>query len=92
MVTLFHKSRNEGQAENDSDEESEDDANLYNRKCSAVSLDAQSGMFGNSNILPPRTSALHEGLGHADQWVRDASILALGAIADVGTEEQVGST
>ena len=66
-MTVFHKSRNEGQAENDSDEESEDDVNLYNRKWSAVSLDAQSGMFGNSNILTPRTLALHEGLGHTDQ-------------------------
>ena len=42
----------------------------------------ESGMLGASNVLPPLTSALHEGLGHADQWVRDTSILALGAVAD----------
>ena len=39
-------------------------------------------MFGASNILPLLTLALHEGLGHANQWVRDTSILALGAVAD----------
>ena len=56
--------------------------NLTLRKCPAVSMDAHSGMFGASNILPTLTLAFHQGLGHVDQWVRDASTLALGAIAD----------
>jgi transportin-1 len=32
--------------------------------------------------LPSLLPALQEGLGHDDQWIREASILALGAIAD----------
>jgi len=88
VAPVFHKSRTKGGGDDDSDEEDSDDDDLDDdnewtlRKCSAASLDALSGMFGAPNILPPLLPALQEGLGHSDQWVREASILALGAVAD----------
>ena len=69
-------------SESDDDDDMDDDNECTLRKCSAASLDALSGMFGANNILPPLLPALQEGLGHSDLWVREASILALGAIAD----------
>lgn len=85
VAPIFHKSRVKGTAdESDSDEEDEfDDDNEWTlRKCSAASLDALAGLFGATYTLPPLLPALQEGLSHNDQWVREASILALGAIAD----------
>ena len=90
VAPVFHKSRVKGQNDSDDDSDNEDDGdddvdddNEWSlRKCSAASLDALSGLFGASNILPPLLPALQEGLSHNDQWVREASILALGAIAD----------
>lgn len=87
LAPVFHKSKNKGQDEesddDDDDDAMDDDDNEWTlRKCSAASLDALSGMFGAPNILPPLLPALQEGLGHSDQWVREASILALGAIAE----------
>ena len=93
VAPVFHKSRtkghdDDGSDDDDDDDEMDDDDNEWTlRKCSAASLDALSGLFGASNILPSLLPALEEGLGHTDQWVREASILALGAIADGCTEE-----
>ena len=52
------------------------------RKCSAALLDTLVGAGGAPAVLPPLLPALQEGIGHLDQWVRKAGILALGAIAD----------
>lgn len=89
VAPVFHKSRTKGQdddsddgSDDDDDDDLDDDNEWTLRKCSAASLDALSGMYGAPNILPPLLPALQEGLGHLDQWVREASILALGAIAD----------
>lgn len=85
LAPVFHKNRVKGTADDsDSDDEDEfDDDNEWTlRKCSAASLDALAGIFGAAHTLPPLLPALQEGLGHNDQWVREASILALGAIAD----------
>jgi len=86
VAPVFHKSRTKGHDDGDSDDDDDDmddDDNEWTlRKCSAASLDALSGLFGATNILPPLLPALQEGLGHTDQWVREASILALGAIAE----------
>ncbi len=87
VAPVFHKSKTKGggddsDSESDDDDDMDDDNECTLRKCSAASLDALSGMFGANNILPPLLPALQEGLGHSDQWVREASILALGAIAD----------
>ncbi|KAL3760925.1 hypothetical protein ACHAWU_009604 [Discostella pseudostelligera] len=89
LAPVFHKSRTKGQNDDDDSEDDDDDDDDLDddnewtlRKCSAASLDALAGIFGANNILPPLLPALQEGLGHTDQWVREASILALGAIAD----------
>jgi len=52
------------------------------RKCSAASIDSLSNLYGPEFILPPLLPALQEGLSHQDLWVREASILVLGAIAE----------
>ena len=98
VAPVFHKSRTKGQTDDhggtrgedsdgdddeDDDDDMDDDDNEWTlRKCAAASLDALAGLFGASNTLPSLLPALQEGLGHHDQWVREASILALGAIAD----------
>jgi len=87
VAPVFHKSHVKGGGDDDSedsdDDAPDDDDNEWTlRKCSAASLDALSGLFGAPDVLPPLLPALQEGLGHADQWVREASILALGAVAD----------
>jgi transportin-1 len=98
VAPVFHKSRTKGQSDDhggthgddsdgdddeDDDDDMDDDDNEWTlRKCAAASLDALAGLFGASNTLPSLLPALQEGLGHHDQWVREASILALGAIAD----------
>ena len=98
LAPVFHKSRAKGQGEerngirgddsdddtdDDDDDDMDDDDNEWTlRKCAAASLDALAGLFGASNVLPSLLPALQEGLGHDDQWIREASILALGAIAD----------
>ena len=92
LAPVFHKSKAKGHDESDDESEDDDDLDDDNewtlRKCSAASLDALSGMYGAQNTLPPLLPALQEGLGHTDQWVREASILALGAIAD-GCKEEI---
>jgi transportin-1 len=86
LAPVFHKSRVKGTHDDNSDDESEDEFDDDNewtlRKCSAASLDALSGLYGATYTLPALLPALQEGLGHTDQWVREASILALGAIAE----------
>jgi transportin-1 len=78
-----------GKDSDDDEDEDDKDINMDNdnnewmlSKCAAASLDALAGLFGASNMLPSLLPALQEGLGHNDQWVHKASILALGAIAD----------
>lgn len=87
LAPVFHKSRVKGTADDDESESDEDDDfdddNAWTlRKCSAASLDALAGLYGAAYTLPPLLPALQEGLGHNDQWVREASILALGAISE----------
>ncbi len=67
----------------DEDNNMDDDNNEWTlRKCTARCLDALASLFGASNMLPSMLPVLQEGLGHEDQWVRKANILALGAIAN----------
>ena len=93
LAPVFHKSKTKGGGD-DSDDESDDDENDLDddnewtvRKCSAASLDALSAMFGPGIILPSLLPALQEGLGNTEIWVREASILALGAIAESCKEQ-----
>jgi len=56
------------------------------RKCAAASLDTLSSVYGPAIILPPLLPTLQHGFNLNDPWVREASILALGAVAE-GCEE-----
>ena len=90
VAPVFHSSKAKGQGKGDGqggEEEEEDDDDGEDgewnvRKCSAASLDSLAGMYGPDHILPPLLPGLQEGLAHQDPWVREASVLALGAIAD----------
>ena len=83
VAPIFHKSRHSKGEVNESEEDNSDDDNEWSlRKCSAASLDVLAGMYGPSAILPYLLPALQEGLTNNNLWVREASILALGAIAE----------
>ncbi len=88
---VFHKSRSKGGDGYASDDEDDDDDDMDDddegnewtlRKCSAASLDSLASMYGPETVLPCLLPELEKGLGSADPWVQEASILALGAIAD----------
>lgn len=91
VAPVFHKSRakrvdkdnEDSDSDADDDEEDDDERNEWSiRKCSAASLDTLAGLYGPQEVLPSLLPALQEGLSHADPWVREASVLALGAIAE----------
>ena len=94
IAPLFHKNRlSNGVANDDEDDEDEDVGRLTTtddddtqewtlRKCAAASLDTLASMFGATIILPLLLPTLQQGLTHEDAWVREASILALGAVAE----------
>ena len=75
----------------DDDDEFEDGgADWTLRKCSAASLDALANLYGGDPIMPSLLPVLEKGLSSSDPWVQEASILALGAIAE-GCREAMGS-
>lgn len=91
---VFHKSRNhhhnntENGYESDNEGDDDDDENEWNlRKCSAASLDSLAHLFGGNVILPILLPILQVGLSHTDPWKQEASILALGAVAEGCQEE-----
>ena len=85
IAPVFHKSRqskgDRGDDESDSGDNDDGDNEWSLRKCAAASLDVLAGLYGPLDILPPLLPALQEGLQN-NQWVREASILALGAISE----------
>jgi transportin-1 len=70
--------------EDDEDDfEDETDGNEWTlRKCAAASLDSLANLYGDEPILPCLLPALEQGLSSSDPWVQEASILALGAVAE----------
>jgi transportin-1 len=77
------KDSDDDEDKDDKDDNMDDDDNEWTmRKCTAASLDTLAGLFGALNTLPSLLLVLQESLGHDDEWVREANILALGAIAD----------
>lgn len=67
----------------DDDEEDIEDANEWTlRKCAAASLDSLASVYGADPILPHLIPALERGLQSADPWIQEASVLALGAVAE----------
>mmetsp|Transcript_12774 Transcript_12774/g.14414 ORF Transcript_12774/g.14414 Transcript_12774/m.14414 type:complete len:1015 (+) Transcript_12774:323-3367(+) len=92
VAPVFHKSKtkgggkedNEGAEDDDDDDDDDelDDKEWCLRTCAAASLDGLSRGFSPEKVLPHLLPALQECLSHNDPWVREAGILALGAIAD----------
>ena len=99
LAPVFHAGKKKGQMGNGDDDEDDsdsdddglddDDVEWTLRKCSAASLDTLASMFGAEDVLPPLLPALQECLSHTDPWVREAGVLALGAIAD-GCADDMG--
>mmetsp|Transcript_38685 Transcript_38685/g.93533 ORF Transcript_38685/g.93533 Transcript_38685/m.93533 type:complete len:1003 (+) Transcript_38685:66-3074(+) len=95
MKPIFHnsKQKHDGQSNMDSEDDSDDDGwdeddNEWNlRKYSGASLDSLSNLYGAGPILPALLPALQQGLSSGDAWTQEASILALGAIAEGCHEE-----
>jgi len=94
IAPLFHKNRLSRGVANDDDDDDEEDVGRSTttnddetqewtlRKCAAASLDTLASMYGATIILPLLLPTLQQGLTHEDPWVREASILALGAVAE----------
>ncbi|GKY93468.1 hypothetical protein MPSEU_000314300 [Mayamaea pseudoterrestris] len=68
--------------DDDDDREDDDDGEWTLRKCSAATLDCLATLYGADYILPCLLPALEHGLVSSDPWIQEASILALGAVAD----------
>lgn len=90
IAPVFHRSKTKGggrkddgeESDGDEDDEEEDD---YEREwtvrtCAAASLDGLAAVFPSTSTLPILLPILQECLMHADPWVREAGILALGAL------------
>jgi hypothetical protein len=94
MKPVFHRSRSkhDNEAVNEDEDEDDDlddeDGNEWTlRKFAGASLDSLANLYGAEPILGPLLPALQEGLSSQDPWVQEASILALGAVADGCREE-----
>ena len=96
MKPVFHKAKNKHENkddvaknvasaddDNDDDDDLDDDDNEWNlRKYAGASLDCLANLYGPEPILPNLLPSLQNGLSCTDPWVQEASILALGAVAD----------
>ena len=80
--------------DDDDDDDDDEDVCSYNlRKCSAASLDILSKTFG-AKILPFLIPVLNNMFNHPDWKMQEASILALGAVAEGcmdGVQGELGS-
>ena len=90
IAPVFHRSKTKGGGR-DEDENSDDDGDddLYDdekdwslRTCAAASLDSLAAGFSPERTLPILLPILQESLSHSDPWVREAGILALGAMEE----------
>jgi transportin-1 len=68
--------------DDDNDTEDEDANDWTLRKCAAASLDSLASVYGADPVLPHLLPVLESGLNSDSPWVQEASILALGAVAD----------
>jgi len=71
-----------GNDESDNKDEQHNEREWTIRSCAAASLDTISGIFPSESIVPYLLPTLQEFLGHTDPWIREAGVLALGAVAD----------
>ena len=92
LKPIFHKSKAQKASVDDGSEHSDDgdddddefgDNGAWTlRKCAAASLDSLANIYGSEFILPVLLPALEQGLSNQSQWVQEACILALGAVAE----------
>lgn len=87
VAPVFHKSKAKGGAKDDDDSDDEDDnyddeKEWSLRTCAAASLDSLASGYSAEKTLPILLPILQECLSHADPWIREAGILALGAIEE----------
>ena len=70
-------------------DDADDDGHEWTlRKCAAASLDALANLYGAEPLLPTLLPELERALAQTtDPWIQEASILALGAIAEGCFEE-----
>lgn len=99
MKPVFHRTKrkhdgagggdDDGDMDDDDDDDDfdEDDNEWTLRKYAGASLDSLAHLYGAPFILPPLLPNLQQGLSSTDPWIQEASILALGAIADGCREE-----
>ena len=95
VAPVFHRSKAKGGGggDDESDDGDDDDDNYDDEKewilrtCAAASLDSLSSGYASDRILPVLLPVLQECLSHADPWVREAGILALGAIEEGCAQE-----
>lgn len=83
-----HSSDDELDDDDDDDDENEDDdgGNAWTlRKCAAATLDSFANLYGAGPVLPVLWPALEQGLSSTEtnkEWIQEACILALGAVAE----------
>ena len=89
VAPVFHKAKAKGGGyDDDDDDDDDDDVKEWSlRTCAAASLDSLSAVFAPSTTLPILLPVLQECLSHQDPWVREAGILALGAMGEGCAEE-----
>jgi len=78
------------ESDDDSDDDAYDEREWSLRTCSAAALDSLSVAYPNEDLLPHLLPVLQQSLGHADPWVREAGVLALGAVSS-GCYQQLGA-
>ena len=87
IAPIFHRSKAKGGGRDDDedDDDDDDDDDFDNewtlRTCAAASLDSLASLYSNDAVLPHLLPALQESLKHNNPWVREAGILALGAVS-----------
>ena len=83
IAPLFHRSKAKGGGKDDDDDDDDDfDREWSLRTCAAASLDSLATSYPHSALLPHLLPSLQESLSHDNPWVREAGILALGAISE----------
>jgi len=87
IAPVFHRSKTKGGGKDDDDDDDDDDDEFDDkewslRTCAAASLDSLASGYPNELVLPHLFPPLIESLSHENPWVREAGILALGAISD----------
>jgi transportin-1 len=89
LAPVFHKSKTKGGARDDDGSDEEEDHGNYDedkewslRTCAAASLDSLASGFGSDETFPHLLPLLEQYLSNNDPWIREAGILALGAIEE----------